>query len=207
MRLSCCWRSSIFFKPSESAMWFAMRLCPPICLLSAAPTLRMFSRASSATMMILTSATDNSSQRGGMQACDTRNLICSGVPPDVAFEMAHAASFLMSNSALLSKFTSGGMTFASTTDWIWSLLPAVMFEIVQHASFLIPFLGLPSNASKQGKAEKLMMICVCKSSPVTMLPTVLRAGVCQDLFVRAVDELRQRRQRGPYGPELGLGLA
>merc|ERR1719247_2979303 len=130
--------------------------------------------------MILTSATDNSSQRGGMQAWLTKNLICSGVPPDAALEMDHAASFLMSNSALFSKFTSGGMTFASTTDWIWSLFPAVMFEIVQQASFLIPFLGLPSKANKQGKAEKLMMICVCRSSPVTMLPTVLRAGVCTD---------------------------
>merc|ERR1719271_228921 len=131
-------------------------------------------------MMILTSATLNNSQSGGMQACDTRNLICSGVPPDVAFEMAHAASFLMSNSALFNRLTSGGMTFASTTDWIWSLLPAVMLLIVQQASFRMPFLGLPSKANKQGSAEKLMMICVCRSSPVTMFPTVRNAGVCTE---------------------------
>merc|ERR1719201_681036 len=131
-------------------------------------------------MMILTSATLSSSHKGGMQACDTRNLICSGVPPDVALLMAHAASFLMSNSALFRRLTSGGMTFASTTDWIWSLLPAVMFEIVQQASFLMPFFGFPNSANKQGSAEKLMMICVCRSSPVTMLPTVLSAGVCTD---------------------------
>ena len=126
--------------------------------------------------MILTSATLSSSHRGGMQAWETRNLICSGVPPDVAFEMAHAASFLMSNSAELSKFTRGGMTFASTTDWIWSLLPAVMLLIVQHASFRMPFFGLPNSASKQGSAEKLMMICVCNHLR-SMFPTVCNAGV------------------------------
>mmetsp|Transcript_14788 Transcript_14788/g.59211 ORF Transcript_14788/g.59211 Transcript_14788/m.59211 type:complete len:230 (+) Transcript_14788:227-916(+) len=180
--LSCCWRSSIFFKPSASAMCVAMTLWPArLCALaSASPTLRMFSSASSATMMILTSATERSSQSGGMHAWDTRNLICCGVPPDVAFEIAHAASLRMSNSAEFNSCTSGGMMFASMTPWIWSLLPAVMFEMVQHASLRMPFLGLPRRLSRHGSAEKLMMICVWRSSPVTMLPTVRSAGVCTD---------------------------
>mmetsp|Transcript_18952 Transcript_18952/g.56300 ORF Transcript_18952/g.56300 Transcript_18952/m.56300 type:complete len:228 (+) Transcript_18952:277-960(+) len=178
--LSCCCKSSIFFRPSESAMWLAIVLLPPICLASASPTFRMFSSASSATMMIFTSATESSSQSGGMHTCDTRNLICCGVPPDVALEMAQAASFRMSNSAEFNSCTSGGTMFASTTDWIWSLFPAVMFEIVQHASLRMPFFGLPSRASRHGSAEKLMMICVCRSSPVTMLPTVRSAGVCTE---------------------------
>mmetsp|Transcript_1881 Transcript_1881/g.6146 ORF Transcript_1881/g.6146 Transcript_1881/m.6146 type:complete len:213 (+) Transcript_1881:179-817(+) len=179
--LSCCCRSSIFLRPSESAMWLAMRLWPPwVCFASASPTLRMFSSASSATMMILTSATERSSQRGGMQACCTRNLICMGVPPDVALEMAQAASLRMSNSALLRSWTSGGTMLLSMTLWIWSLLPAVMLLMVQHASLRMPFFGLPRSAWRQGSAEKLMMICVCRSSPVTMLPTVRSAGVCTD---------------------------
>mmetsp|Transcript_2162 Transcript_2162/g.6388 ORF Transcript_2162/g.6388 Transcript_2162/m.6388 type:complete len:229 (+) Transcript_2162:322-1008(+) len=179
--LSCCWRSSIFLRPSESAMWFAMTLWPPgVVLASASPTLRMFSSASSATMMILTSATDSSSQSGGMQTWLTRNLIWIGVPPDVALEMAHAASLRMSNSAELSKLTSGGTMLASTTDWIWSLFPAVMLEMVQHASLRMPFFGLPRSARRHGSAEKLMMICVWRSSPVTMLPTVRSAGVWTD---------------------------
>ena len=39
----------------------------------------------------------------------------------------------------------------SITAWICSLFPAVIFEIVQHASFLIPFLGLDRSANKQGR--------------------------------------------------------
>ena len=66
----------------------------------------------------------------------------------------------------------------SITAWIWSLFPAVMLLMVQHASFLMPFLGLDSSASRQGRALLLMMNCVWRSSPVTMFPTVLSAGVC-----------------------------
>ena len=152
----------------------------PAIFISASPTLRMFSRPSSATVMILASCTDSRSHKGVMQPWLTRYLICSGEPPDVALDTAHAASLRMSNSALASMEMSGGTMFESITALICSLLPAVMLEIVQHASLRMPFFADPSSASRHGNAEKLMMICVCRSSPVTMLPTVRRAGVCTD---------------------------
>lgn len=40
----------------------------------------------------------------------------------------------------------------SMTAWIWSLLPAVMLEMVQHASLRIDFLWWLSMASRQGRA-------------------------------------------------------
>ena len=51
----------------------------------------------------------------------------------MAFEIDHAASFLMSNSAVASKWTSGGMMLDSMTCWICSRVPAVMLERVQQA--------------------------------------------------------------------------
>lgn len=47
--------------------------------------------------------------------------------------------------------------FASMTAWICSLLPAVMLEMVQHASLRMPFFDELSRFSSHGKAEKLMM--------------------------------------------------
>lgn len=44
-------------------------------------------------------------------------LICSGVPPDVAFVIAHAASFLVRNSAFCKISISTGKMFASMTAW------------------------------------------------------------------------------------------
>lgn len=93
--------------------------------------------------------------------------------------IAHAASFRMSNSALVRSWIRGGMMLFSMTAWICSLLPAVMLEMVQHASFRIPFLGDESSARRQGSALLLMMNCVCRSLPVTMFPTVRRAGLQQ----------------------------
>ena len=107
---------------------------------STSPTLRMFSKPSSATVTIRASEQTIRSHSGLMHPCSTRYLICWCVPPDVALEMAHAASFLMSNSACASRYTSGGTMLFSTMAWIWSLLPAVMLEMVQHASFLMLFL-------------------------------------------------------------------
>ena len=46
------------------------------------------------------------------------NLICSAVPPDVALVMAHAASFLVLNSALLRISTNIGIILASITDCV-----------------------------------------------------------------------------------------
>ena len=38
--------------------------------------------------------------------------------------------------------------------------PAVMLEIVQHASFLIPSFGEDSRLSRAGRAPDAMMTCV-----------------------------------------------
>ena len=78
-------------------------------------TFRIFSRPSSATVTILTSLQSSRSQSGLMQPAYTRYLICWGDPPLVALLMAQAVSFLMSNSAVLNKWTSGGMMLASIT--------------------------------------------------------------------------------------------
>ena len=59
---------------------------------------------------------------------------------------------------------------------ICSLLPAVILEIAQHASFLMDSLALPSRCSRHGRAELLIITCVCTSSPVTMLPTARNAA-------------------------------
>ena len=52
------------------------------------------------TCTILLSMTVRRSHNGGMQPCCTRNLICSAVPPELAFVIAHAASLRVLNSAL-----------------------------------------------------------------------------------------------------------
>ena len=128
--------------------------------------------------MIRESCTVSRSQSGRMHRCETRYMICSSVP-EVAFEIAQAASFCTSGkSAFASSWSSGGTRPASMTAWIWSLFPAVMLEIVQQASFRILFLWLFSNRSKLPNTPQLITICVCKSSPVTMFPTARSAGVC-----------------------------
>ena len=55
------------------------------------------------------------------------------------------------------------------TAWF---VPAVMLEMVQQASLRMFFLGLSSIHSSAGRAFRLMMNCVCESSPVTLFPTV-----------------------------------
>ena len=89
----------------------------PVGLLSAmvAPTSRMFCSPSSAKVTIFASQTSSSSHNGGMQPWATKKWICSGVPPEVAFEMAQAASFLISNSAVFRNLINGGMRLASMT--------------------------------------------------------------------------------------------
>ena len=112
-----------------------------------------------------------------LTCCDTRYWICSAVPPEVAFEIAQAASFLISKSAVASSWTSGGMRPQSITFWIWSLLPAVIFETVQHDSLRMLFFGLSKSRSRAGRAFALVTVCVCASSPVTTLPIARSAGV------------------------------
>lgn len=76
-----------------------------------------------------------------------------------------------------SRATSGGMMAASMTAWICSFVPAVMFEMVQQASFLMLFLWFAvSRVRRQLRAPQLMTTWVCMSLPVTILPTVRRAG-------------------------------
>lgn len=86
--------------------------------------------------------------------------------------------------------------------WICALFPAVMLDMVQHASFLMDSLGLLNKWRRQGRAEQFRITLgkkeaqvrspfpgtafpagnsspltwVWMSSPVTMLPTARRAG-------------------------------
>lgn len=55
-------------------------------------------------------------------------------------------------------------------------LPAVIFDIVQQASFLTASLVELSRCSRQGNAEQFKITCVWISSPVTMLPTARSAA-------------------------------
>lgn len=111
------------------------------------------------------------------------HLICSGVPPEVALVIAHAASFLVRNSAFCRISISTGNMLASITacnrksikpqvfrynvlcnnllvsqsgwsTWICTLFPAVILETVQQASFLMDSFGLLSRWSRQGRAEQ-----------------------------------------------------
>lgn len=51
----------------------------------------------------------------------------------------------------------GGMRFTSITDWIWLQFPAVMLEIVQHASFRMASLELERRLNNAGRAPQLIM--------------------------------------------------
>lgn len=75
---------------------------------------------------------------------------------------------------------SAKVTTAKGLTWICSRVPAVMLEMVQHASLRMPFFGLLSSASSRVSAEQLITCCVWLSSPVTMLPAVRNAGVCTE---------------------------
>ena len=78
------------------AYWFGAP--PGVFARSASPTFRMFSKPSSATVTIRASLHTIKSHSGLIAPLATRYEICWCVPPDVAFDTAHAASFLMSNS-------------------------------------------------------------------------------------------------------------
>ena len=62
------------------------------------------------------------------------------------------------------------MRLASMTAWIWGGDPAVMFEMVQHASFLIPSLGEERRERMAGRAPDVITTCVWRLSPVVMFP-------------------------------------
>mmetsp|Transcript_17693 Transcript_17693/g.36259 ORF Transcript_17693/g.36259 Transcript_17693/m.36259 type:complete len:216 (+) Transcript_17693:237-884(+) len=157
------------------------------------PHLRMFSMPSSATLTMRTSGLSRRLTSGGTQPWSTRYLICMSSPPDVAFEIAHAHSLRMSKSSLSSMRTSAGMMWWSITAWSWSLLPAVMLEMVQHVSFRMPLRSFDNSDSRHGSTEQLMTSCVWLSSPVTTLPTVRSAGVltCGETCISSSTRRRQ----------------
>jgi len=132
----------------------------------------MFSKPSRATWIILLSMELSRSHIGLMQPWETRYRIWLGSwsPPEVAFEMAQQASFLVLKSAFCRMLIKGGMTLldvseikattsthASMIAWICNGDPAVMLEMVQQASFRIPSLGEESRLSKAGRAPEEMM--------------------------------------------------
>ena len=79
------------------------------------------------------------------------------LPPEVVLVMAHAASFLVLNSALPRISMRTGKMLASITIWICCRFPAVMFEMVQHASLRMLSLLAFSSWSRQGRTEQLRM--------------------------------------------------
>ena len=94
-------------------------------------------------------------QRGRMQPYCTRNLILLAFPPDVVFEIAHAASLQISNwLEVVWKVAHSCCRSRHSFD---PCFPAVILDIVQHACFPIPFLGLPWRARQQGGA--LLLSC------------------------------------------------
>lgn len=162
------------------------------------PAFKMFSRPFSATWTILESCTVSKSHIGGIHPIETcqkrivlrlkrgskvqsyslhtRYLICSAVPPLVAFVTAQAASLRVLNSAFCRISINTGKIPASITACICSLLPAAIFEMVQHASFRIVSFDEDSKWRMHGNALQFRISWVCASSPVTILPTARRAA-------------------------------
>mmetsp|Transcript_151925 Transcript_151925/g.487608 ORF Transcript_151925/g.487608 Transcript_151925/m.487608 type:complete len:218 (+) Transcript_151925:185-838(+) len=171
--------ASILLKPSACSTSVANALsAAPCSTCRALPTFSTFSRASSATPMTFASVTVSRSRRGLRQPLSTRYSICCGEPPEVALAMTQAASFLISNSPVCSRCITGGIKPLAMTSWICSRLPAVMLEMAQQLSFRMAFFVWPSSRCRADSAPLCTITCVWWSSPVTMLPTALRAGVC-----------------------------
>ena len=67
--------------------------------------------------------------------------------------------------------------------YIWSAVPAVMFESTQQVSFLIVFfVWWPMVYDNAGMTPASIVIWVKSSSPVTMLPIVLKHGITMAMF-------------------------
>mmetsp|Transcript_15700 Transcript_15700/g.53234 ORF Transcript_15700/g.53234 Transcript_15700/m.53234 type:complete len:296 (+) Transcript_15700:655-1542(+) len=81
---------------------------------------------------------------------------------------------------------------ALITAWICSDVPAVMLEMVHTASLRMFFLLCSSMLCSDCSALRLMICCVCTSSPVTMLPTVRSAGVCTPATCMVRSSTRRR---------------
>lgn len=107
----------------------------------------------------------------------TKYLICSAVPLLVALVIDQAASFRVLNSSFFKIWINNGNILASMTAWICCRFPAVMFDIVHEASFRIDSLSDDSKCKIWGRAPLFKMTWVWVSSPVTMLPTALKAAL------------------------------
>src|SRR5205809_3558779 len=64
--------------------------------------------------------------------------------------------------------------------------------MVQQASLRIPSLVEPKRERSAGRAPQLIMTWVWTSSPVTMLPTDRRAGVCTEVDACISSSTRRR---------------
>ena len=112
--------------------------------------------------------------------------------------MAQAASFRVLNSACLRISISIGNTLPSIAAWICCRFPAVIFEIVQQASFrILSFVAL-NSCSKHGNTEQLSMTWVWKRAflerndlTVKIIKKILlehrpRWQCCPQLWVRQI---------------------
>ena len=72
-----------------------------------------------------------------MAPLSTKYATWSCVPPSVAFDSAHNASFRTSKSPVESLSMITGNRLASIKVWICVALPAEMLETAQHASLRI----------------------------------------------------------------------
>ena len=75
-------------------------------------------------------------------------------PPELVFVIAQAASFLVLNSAFPRMSIKAGKMLACMTAWICCLLPAVMLEMVQQASFRTLSLDALRRVNRQGSTEQ-----------------------------------------------------
>lgn len=107
----------------------------------------------------------------------TKYFICSAVPLLVALVIDHAASFRVLNSSFFSMWIKTGNICASITAWICCRFPAVIFDIVQDASFRIDSFSDDSRCKIWGNAPLFNITWVWTSSPVTILPTARSAAL------------------------------
>mmetsp|Transcript_6207 Transcript_6207/g.19765 ORF Transcript_6207/g.19765 Transcript_6207/m.19765 type:complete len:243 (-) Transcript_6207:600-1328(-) len=133
-----------------------------------------------ATVTALASVEDSMGTNAPTAPRSTMKLIWAMLACAAAFAITHAASLRISNLSLASVSTTGWNALCSTSAWIWEGGPAAMLDSAQHASLRSDTLSEPSTASSAGMQPALMAVCVCLSSPVTMLPNTRSAGVRHD---------------------------
>lgn len=113
---------------------------------------------------------------------------------------------------------------ASFITWICALFPAVMFDIVQHASFLIDSLGLLSKCSKLCRAEqfnitwererkRLILDCIQKMDmkiPGTLTLSKHEEGIINRFFPylksKEYAEKKQKAQGSKGENKIAVGL-